>query len=207
MRRTLLFAGMLAVLTCGPALAQRETRPSLEAAAIRPAAVHGTLRRLLSPAGIEVPEASSLPRDARTQELHLAWESPQAVAGQPAQPTPMAAPRVLARTRRAGAFPRLRSLELTEEKIFVAALDASGALRGWSLIPDPRFVRFEEPGPDGVLTGRIVAVEHPEFLAQVPDDGTVVEIRLFEPRRSGETFTLVPVAAITLTSSGGAGGD
>lgn len=128
----------------------------------------------------------------------MVWDSAQSTsAGRTA-----GGPRVVSRVRDRGKFPRLRAVELSEDKIFVAALDADGTLRGWSVIPDPRFVRSEGPGPDGVLTGQIVPVARPEFLALIPDDPKVVEVRLFQPHRSGDAFTLELIATFVVPTGG-----
>ena len=197
MRYGLAVGCAISLLATCSLFAQRVTKPSPEVAAAQPAAVYDTLQQILLPRGILVPELTALPRSTRAQELHLVWQR-QSASASPAS----VAPQLLARVRNSGSFPRLRSLELSEDKLFVAALDASGVLRGWSLIPDPRFVRSEGPGPDGVLTGEIVPVARAEFLVLIPDDGTVAEVRLLQPHRSEGTFTLELVATFPVPAGG-----
>jgi hypothetical protein len=201
MSRWCALAGVLAFLACRPVLAQRAITPSQPAAAIRAASVRSALQQMLSPSQITVPDQGALPRDTHAQEIRLVWATAQAASATQAA----GGLRVVSRAHDPGTFPRQRSLDLAEDRLFVAAIDAGGVLRGWSVIPDPRFVRSEVPGPDGVLTGQIVPVARPEFLVLIPDDPDVVEIRIFQPRRSGDAFTLELVATLAVQASSPSG--
>ena len=91
---------------------------------------------------------------------------------------------------------RLRSLDLAPDTLLAVAIDAQNKLRSWAVIPDPRIIRAESPGPDGVLRGRILTVDQPEFSITIPDDSSIIEIRLFEPRWTGRDFALTHIARV-----------
>jgi hypothetical protein len=192
-------AGLVTVLVAfSPALPQREATPA--AAARQEAALGTALRQVLSPSGIRVPERPVPAAGTRAQELRFVWDPaprPDVV------PASAAGLRVASRVRDAGAFPRLRSLELADDQVLLAAVDATGGLRGWSVIPDPRIVRIEVPGPDGVLTGQTLILPRAEFLAPIPDDPLVTEVRVFQTRRSGDGYQLEPVATLVVPRAEG----
>ena len=182
---------LVAVLSASPAAAQRERAPSpARIDALRQAA-QATIEEALAPLGIAVPKESRTPQSAKTSELRFVWEPVPAASGSP----PRSLPRVVSRVRSDSPFPRPRALELAEGILLVVALARGDVLVGWSVSPDPRIVRVEVPGPDGVLTGRVVQVPRPEFLALVPDAPSVVEVRLLEPVRSAGGFVLNQVAS------------
>jgi len=181
------------LLSCQPLLAQRASAPTPQAAARQPLALRAALQQALAPAGIDVPDQSRLDRRVRTQELRITWES-ETADGLPVAPA--AGFRVVRRVRHSSPFPRPRAFELAEDTLLFAAVDAAGALRGWSLIPDPRILRAEVPGPDGLLTGQVLRVRQSEFLAPIPDDPAVVEVRVLETRRAAGGLQLELVATL-----------
>jgi hypothetical protein len=75
--------------------------------------------------------------------------------------------------------------------MLVAAIDKNHRLISWSIIPDPRLVRSEGPGPDGVLRGETLYFEKAEFLLSLPDDPEIVEIRFYQPRPEGATIDAI----------------
>jgi hypothetical protein len=83
-----------------------------------------------------------------------------------------------------------RSRELSSDHILVAGVDAQGQLRSWTVVPDPRVIRAETPGPMGELSGRVLHRSQPEFLVALPDDPDVTELRFYHPRWTGEEFVL-----------------
>jgi hypothetical protein len=151
-------------------------------AQVRTPAVREELTKLLAPAGISVPPAQSAKaREAsRTAPegivvLRLRWGSPFAV---------------LDKKRGPGSVPSLRGVRLRPDVLFLAAVDGTQTLLSWQIVPDPRVLRSEAPGADGVLTGRTVRVENPEFTVEAPDDPAAVELRIFEPRWTGKKYEL-----------------
>ncbi len=177
-----------------PMLPQRPAKPARSAADSAAATLRSTLRQLLAPVHIVVPDESAATRDQPARELHLAWTTIAAPSG--GQPETRL--RMLSEPRTGDVVPRQRSLGLADDKLLVAAVDATDTLRGWTVIPDPRFLRSERPGPDGVLTGRVVSVARPEFLVTIPDDARIVEVRFFQPRAQPDGFSLQLVAALSV---------
>ncbi len=134
------------------------------------------------------------------QELRLRWDSPSAVAA--GQPKPDAAPAPhftpLQRKRTPGSLPRRRSLELSPDQIVVVGLDAQGKEIYRDIMPDPRILRAESPGPTGELTGELLYHASTEFLIAFPDDQEIVELRLYHPRWTGGAFALDLLVSIAL---------
>jgi hypothetical protein len=190
-RCSVVSCALLAFFAASPGAAQRQALPSpARTDALRQAA-QAAIEQAFAPLGIAVPKESASAPQVKASELRIAWDPVPAAAGS----APAFRARVVSRVKSDSPFPRLRTMELAEGTILVAALTRSGVLVGWSVCPDPRVVRVEVPGPDGVLTGRVVQVERPEFLALVPDDPSVVEVRLLEPVRSTSGLVLRQVAA------------
>ena len=69
-------------------------------------------------------------------------------------------------------------------------------MRWCGLVPDPRQLRAEVPGPDGELTGQVIYRESAEFIVNYPDDESIREIRLYHPKWDGQKFSLAPVGAV-----------
>ena len=182
-------------LFLGMPLVAQQTAPRAESAP--QAAVRAALTQLLAPQRISVPENLPMSRTQPAQVLHVQMDQADA-----AKPSPRLALR--ARTRGAGSLPRLRSLDLAPDKLLVVAVSADGILRGWTVIQDPRFIRAEWPGPDGVFTGRSVPVPGAEFHVAIPDDPSVAEVRIFQPRWNGRSFDLEAVGTLALASEEGA---
>lgn len=158
------------------------------------------LRELMSAVGVSVDEAPAAPRGGGHREVSIVWEADPSSKGEASAPEASAFEsrrdsfghtlRVAGTRRRAGAPPRHRSPELSQDKLMVAAVGAGGKLRWWTLVDDPRLIRAEGPGPDGVLTGQVLYRAAPEFVVAVPDDRTITELRLYHPRWTGEEFVL-----------------
>jgi hypothetical protein len=159
-------------------------------AQVRTPAVQEELTKLLAPTGISVPSAQG----AKAREssrvapegiliLRLRWGSPFAV---------------LDKKRGPGSVPSLRSVRLRPDVLFLAAIDAGQSLLSWQIIPDPRVLRSESPGADGVLTGRTVRVQNPEFTVEAPDDPAAAELRIFEPRWTGKEYELSLAGTVPL---------
>lgn len=159
-------------------------------------AVVQRLSQLLAPFQVEVSGTAlaSSSQIAGTRELHIQW-STAAAGPNPSVPRPGLPPAGLfaVSTQRRYAEPplRQRSLELTSGRMLVAAIDKNNRLISWSIIPDPRLVRSEGPGPDGVLRGETLYFEKAEFLLSLPDDPEIVEIRFYQPRPEGATIDAI----------------
>jgi hypothetical protein len=156
---------------------------------------------LLAPVEIQVLPSAISEDSSGTREVLVRW-----VAASPSS-TPEApkATRVVgvfslgSERRYASPPPRQRSLELRAGHVLVAGLDSARRLKSWTVIPDPRIVRSEGPGEDGVLTGQTLYFEQTEFLVAIPDDPQIVELRIYEPQTTKASVQLTAVGAITLS--------
>lgn len=177
------------------------------------------LKRLMSKVGIDVPE-----RDTRANKPQIYRElkirlgdpgksnevkpvmSPVEQTQVPAEQTPSAA--IVEDTKRSGALPRHRSLELSPTHIFIAGVDATNKLRWWSIVPDPRLVRAEtpaatgEPGSQGELRGHGQLRREDYYVSNVtlvvafPDDPEIANLRFYHPVWNGTDFDLKPLTHV-----------
>lgn len=159
------------------------------------------VRGLLAASGVEVGPAANPSLTARSHRtLRVSWEADKAALPRPAAAQYKNAPgRVAllgASARRDGALPKQRSAELSPTQVVVVALDAEGRMRWCGLVADPRLLRAEVPGPDGVLSGQVIYRESAEFVIQYPDDEAVTEVRLYHPDWDGQKFSLELVGAV-----------
>jgi len=97
-----------------------------------------------------------------------------------------------------GALPRQRNPELSSDQIVVVAVDVKGQEIDWQLIPDPRILRAEHPGPTGELSGEVLHHAETELLITLPDDPAIRELRLYHPRWTGTAFVLDLLGTIPL---------
>lgn len=205
MRTTLSAIGLLAAasLLLASAGAQEAGTPGPPAGtAVRNSTpLSERVRALLAAKGVEVGAAANPGPAARShRQLSVAWEADKSALPSPAAAQYRNAPgRVtLARAsvRRGGGLPKQRSAELSPTQVVVVALDAGGRMRWCGLVADPRQLRAEAPGPDGVLTGQVVYKESAEFVVTYPDDDAVAELRLYHPDWDGQNFSLELIGAV-----------
>ena len=208
MHATLPLAVLIWAAVAGPLWAQTQTpRPPVSAA--RAQVARTTLGEWLAPHQIAVPRTFDVNGSQSAHELAVVWEEPVAAernraraTGETRDETRPIELRIARRVDSASQMPRLRLVQIAEGRLLAAAVDAGGTLRGVAVIADPRVVRSEWPGPDGVLTGRTLRLPRTEFLLPVPDDPDVVAVRMFEPHWNGQAFVLQPIAFVRV--SGGA---
>lgn len=159
------------------------------------------LKSLLSAVGVSVEENSQPVAGQAFRELRIRWED-EAVAPsgtEAAQAPSLKSLTVLERRLRQDAPSRPRSSEMSPDQILVVAVDAQARMIFWTLQTDPRILRSEGPGPDGQLTGQVLYRQSAEFLVAVPDDPSVVELRIYKPvAASSQELALRPVGTINL---------
>jgi hypothetical protein len=138
---------------------------------------------------------------AQTQEFTIRWTPYPGTTGAivPGGAPPAAEFAIVQRRAVPGPLPRERKPQLSADQLAAIAVDAMGREVDWQLIKDPRVIRAERPGPDGQLTGQVLHRPETELLLTLPANGTVVEIALYEPSWTGESYVLRYLGAIPLT--------
>jgi len=202
----ILLASALAALAFSQAGGSRDKTPAAEALrAKREGVAVGVerLRRLMSSAGVSVEESALLAPGGSSRTLRISWNDPAQKASKPealragvlSSPVTSA---VTGEARGRGSVAKQRSLELSPEHVLVATVDAESRLRWSSLIPDPRILRSEGPGADGVLEGVRLYQPNAEFIVNIPEDREAAELRFYHPLPTGEGFTLQLLSTIPL---------
>ena len=100
--------------------------------------------------------------------------------------------------RLTGELPRYRSFEMSSQHLVVITIDSTNHLRWWSLIPDPRILRAEEPDSNGRLSGKVLYQSNVEVILEIPDDAAAIQLRFYHPQWTDGKVTLVPVSSVAL---------
>lgn len=126
------------------------------------------------------------------QELQLRWFAIQGAA-QPASDVT-----VLGRRRGTGPLPQERDPQLSEDRLVVISVDATGRELDWRLVMDPRLVRAEFPDAQGRLSGRTFQRTEVNLLVDVPNDPDIVRLRIYAPQLTNDGFVLNLLATVDL---------
>jgi hypothetical protein len=95
-------------------------------------------------------------------------------------------------------FVRERDPQLAVDEIVIIAVGADGQSLGWQHVKDPRFIRAESAGPDGVLSGQTLSRSVAEMVVSLPSDITASQLRFYQPRWTGQAFVLDPLGTAAL---------
>ena len=185
-------------LACTAALYGGTLAPACGAQELAQNAVFTQLTVLLGEVGVSV-DADRFPIDSSdsSQEFHLRWTTgDEASLGPSPLANPQAGLTIVTIRVTAGPAPQLRSLRLATNRLFAAAVDAENALRSWTIVPDPRVIRAESFGPDGVIEGQTLYRPDADLFVTIPGDDTVVGLRVYQPRWDGQAFHLTPLGAV-----------
>ncbi|HEY1304732.1 MAG TPA: hypothetical protein VGF24_14315 [Vicinamibacterales bacterium] len=137
--------------------------------------------------------------DAReTRELHIRWTGGQATQGPRSAGT--GSFKLVKQARVSGAPRRERQPELSASDLVVVVQDAYGQDVDWRIVPNPRIVRAEVPGPDGLLSGRVIERDDVELLVLIPDVPGADRIQIFSPVWTGKDYRLDPLGQIEIGS-------
>jgi hypothetical protein len=104
-------------------------------------------------------------------------------------------------TNRRVAVGRLRNErrpELSADRLVVVSLDEAGRELDWRLVPNPRIVRLEAPGANGLLTGRTIEQDVLDLEVAVARLPGLRLLRIYQPRWSGTEYLLDLVGAFDL---------
>ena len=157
----------------------------------------------MSKVGIQVVEiAARMDQTPAYRELKINWTDPTKPttglrsAATSEQQTQVPRVSVLEDKKRSGTLPRHRSLELSPEHIFIAAVDSADKLRWWSIMPDPRIVRGETQTPSGELRSENFYISNVTLLVAFPDDPEIANLRFYHPVWNGTDFDLKSLAVV-----------
>lgn len=159
------------------------------------------IKKMMTAIGVSLDEAPAptAAGSAHHREARILWEadpattalfSPESSSTEARMDTFGRVLRTMGVSERAGALPRHRSLEISRHHLMVVAVNASGKLRWWTLIEDPRLLRAEIPNESGELSGQVLYQSAPEFVVHFPTDREITELRFYHPRWTGEEFVL-----------------
>lgn len=153
---------------------------------------------------------SSVANAQMVQEVRVRWDaytsatpkiaspSGKAVAPLPSNAQQSESFTVLERRRIAGKLPRQRNPELSSDQLVVEALNGLGETVDKQLIRDPRILRAEAAGRTGAISGQVLHRTDPEFLLTLPDDPSITEVRVYQPRWTGSAYELDFMGTIQL---------
>jgi hypothetical protein len=105
---------------------------------------------------------------------------------------------VINRQTRTGRLRRQREPELNSDQMVIIARDSNGKMLDWQIVPDPRVIRAEAPGPGGQLSGQTFYLGRADFLFTLPSDPDITRIDFYRPRWTGAYFDLDLIGAAPL---------
>jgi len=161
------------------------------------------LKKLMSKVGIDVLDVAARTDQSTTyRELKINLADSTKSSGElrsavNSEQTPSPKVSIVEDKKRSGTLPRHRSLELSPEHIFIAAVDATDKLRWWSIMPDPRLVRAETPTSTGELRRENYYVSNVTLVVAFPDDPEIANLRFYHPVWNGTDFDLKPLAVVS----------
>ena len=97
-----------------------------------------------------------------------------------------------------GALRRERRPELSGDRLVIVSVDRNGRELDWRMIPNPRVLRAELPGPGGTLTGGPIETADADLEFAIPDLPEVDRVEIYQPRWNGSEFILTAVGVLPL---------
>jgi hypothetical protein len=136
------------------------------------------------------------------QELRVQWTTapplPPGTSAERIGPPAAQLFSILSRQATRGRLPRQREPELNSDQVVIIARDSNGTIVDWQVVPDPRLVRAEGPGPGGELSGRVFYRERGDFLLTLPNEPGIARIDFYHPRWAGTNFDLDLIGGVSL---------
>ena len=181
------------LLICPFMMAQNQKRETVQ---------REQLKRLMAKVAVDVDETGARVDQRSTyRELKIRWSdsTKSSTELRPANlgaQTPAPSVAIVEDNKRSGTLPRQRSLELSQSHLLVAAVDATNKLRWWSLMPDPRLVRYETPTATGELRRQDFCVSNVTLVVAFPDDPEIATLRIYHPIWNGTEFDLQPLSIV-----------
>ena len=89
---------------------------------------------------------------------------------------------------------RLRSIEYSSNQLVVTGVTADGVEKSRVVLADPRLVRAESFGADGLGESHIVFHQSVDFSVVLTDEPSIVEVRVMKPRWAGDKWAFDVIA-------------
>ncbi len=161
------------------------------------------LKKLLTKVGVDVVEIGARSNQPQAhRQVKIRWtDSTTASSNIEARPSISAKEQkpgisLVEDKKRSGTLPRQRSLELSPNHIFIAAVNETNQLRWWSIMPDPRVVRAESQTSTGELRSQEFYQSNFTLTVAFPDDPKITNLRFYKPVWTGSDFDLKLLAVV-----------
>jgi hypothetical protein len=191
---------VLVSILCAFTLAQGQSSLAVQKNR-RDIALEERLKKLMTKVGVNVDDVS--PRSNQPQayrEVKIRWNDSSDTKTKPsisaAQQRQAPVVSLVEDKKRSGTLPRNRSLELSPNQVFIAAVGAANQLRWWSIISDPRVVRAEFQASTGELRSQDYYQSNFTLAVAFPDDPQITNLRFYKPVWTGSDFDLKPLAVV-----------
>lgn len=160
------------------------------------------LKKLMNKVGVDVVEPSANTNQPPAyREVKIRWnDSTSKSDGRPSISATEQRPSIslVEDKKRSGTLPRHRSLELSPNHLFIAAVNEANQLRWWSIISDPRIVRAEFQASTGDLRSENYYQSNFTVSVAFPDDPKITNLRIYKPIWTGSDFDLKPLAVVPI---------
>ncbi len=166
-------------------------------------ALQERLKKLMTKVGVDVAEVSAKSNQPQAyREVKIRWADSSDTKSKPsisaAQQKQAPVVSLLEDKKRSGTLPRHRSLELSPNQVFVAAVGEANQLRWWSVISDPRIVRAEFQASTGELRSQDYYQSNFTLAVAFPDDPKITNLRFYKPVWTGSDFDLNLLAVVSV---------
>jgi len=193
---------VLVSILCAFTLAQGQSSVAVQKNR-RDAALEEQLKKLMTRVGVNVVEGSAKSTQPKAyREVKVRWTDstdsktkPSLSAAQQKQ-APVVS--LVEDKKRSGTLPRQRSLQLSPNQVFVAAVGDANQLRWWSIISDPRVVRAEFQAPSGELRSQDYYQSNFTLTVGIPDDPQITNLRFYKPIWTGSDFDLKLLSVVSV---------
>lgn len=160
------------------------------------------LKKLMNKVGVDVVEPGAKSNQPQAyREVKIRWtDSTSKTDGKPSISAVEQKPSIslVEDKKRSGTLPRQRSLELSPDHVFIAAVNEANQLRWWSIISDPRIVRAEFQASTGDLRSENYYQSNFTLSVAFPDDPRITNLRFYKPIWTGSDFDLKPLAVVSI---------
>ena len=167
-------------------------------------ALQERLKKLMTKVGLDVVEVSAKSNQPQAyREVKIRWtdassdtKSKPSISAAQQRQAPVVS--LVEDKKRSGTLPRRRSLELSPNQVFIAAVGEANQLRWWSIISDPRIVRAEFQGSTGELRSQDYYQSNFTLAVAFPDDPKITNLRFYKPIWTGSDFDLSLLAVVSV---------